>query len=128
MTAIIFFKEMMSIRSPKHYTHCSLFRETTSYPEFLSFALQGESWIREKTVMWRTKGDFCLSGCLTLYILTSVGIFSILFLYILYGLDNQNLFNNQELLSWVIISYISVALMCDSGMKLDACRSMGLNG
>ena len=40
---------------------------------------------------------------LTLYTLTSVRIFSILFSYISWGADKENLFNNQELV-WFVIS------------------------
>ena len=40
---------------------------------------------------------------LTLYTLTSVCIFSILFSYISLGADKENLFNNQELV-WFVIS------------------------
>ena len=47
-----------------------------------------------------------------------MSIFSILFLYISYGIDKKNLFNNQELLWLVTISFILMALMCDSGMIL----------
>ena len=47
-----------------------------------------------------------------------MSIFSILFLYISYGIDKENLFNNQELLWLVTISFILMALMCDSGMIL----------
>ena len=40
---------------------------------------------------------------LTLYTLTSVCIFSILFSYISLGADKENLFHNQELV-WFVIS------------------------
>ena len=36
-------------------------------------------------------------------------------LYISYGADKENLFNNQELLKFVIISFILVTLIIDSG-------------
>ena len=39
-------------------------------------------------------------------------------LYTLLGADMKNLFNNQELLYFVIISYILMTLMCDSGVIL----------
>ena len=39
-------------------------------------------------------------------------------LYTLLGADMENLFNNQELLYFVIISYILLTLMFDSGVIL----------
>ena len=39
-------------------------------------------------------------------------------LYIYKGADKENLFNNQELLSLVIITFIPVTLMYDSRVKL----------
>ena len=39
-------------------------------------------------------------------------------LYISKGTDEENLFNSQELLLLVIISFILVTLMCDSGLIL----------
>ena len=47
--------------------------------------------------------------------LISVCIFLIMFLYISYGADKENLFNNQELLLLVVISFILVPLIFDSG-------------
>ena len=38
--------------------------------------------------------------------------------YTFYGADNENLFNNQELLKLVIIFLILATLVCDSGMIL----------
>ena len=47
-----------------------------------------------------------------------------------YGADEENLFTDQKLLLLVIISFILVTLMCDSGWycreKLDANHSQGL--
>ena len=40
-------------------------------------------------------------------------------LYISLGADKENFFNNQELLYLVIISFILVTLMCDSGVKMQ---------
>ena len=58
-------------------------------------------------------------GQLTLYTLTSVCIFSILF-SILFLRCQQGLnlkeFNNQELLLLVIVFFILVTIMCDSGV------------
>ena len=52
----------------------------------------------------------------TLY--SSVCIFSILFSIHSLGLGKENLLNNQELLLLVIISFIFVTLMFNSGMIL----------
>ena len=49
----------------------------------------------------------------TLYTLMLVCIFSILFSIHSYGTDKENLFNNQELLQFVIIFLILVTSMCD---------------
>ena len=38
--------------------------------------------------------------------------------YTFYGADNENLFNNQELLKLVITFLILATLMCDSGIIL----------
>lgn len=56
---------------------------------------------------------------------TSVSIFSIKFLYISCSADKENAFNN--LLLFVIISFILVSLMCGSGMKkkIDANYYLG---
>ena len=51
----------------------------------------------------------------TLYTPTSVYIFSVLFTIRFQGIERENLFNNQELLQLVIISFIPVTLMSDSG-------------
>ena len=51
--------------------------------------------------------------------LISVCIFFIMFLYISYGADKENLFNNQELLLLVVISFILVPLIFDSGVILQ---------
>ena len=51
--------------------------------------------------------------------LISVCIFLIMFLYISYGADKENLFNNQELLLLVVISFILVPLIFDSGVILQ---------
>ena len=37
-------------------------------------------------------------------------------LYICYGTDQENLFNNQQLLYMAIISLILITLMCDSAV------------
>ena len=50
----------------------------------------------------------------TLYTLTSVCIFSTLFLYISWGADKENLFSNQKIPSLVTISFILITLMCNS--------------
>ena len=50
----------------------------------------------------------------TLYTLTSVYIFSTLFLYISWGADKENLFSNQKIPSLLTISFILITLMCDS--------------
>ena len=54
------------------------------------------------------------------------------FLYVSFGTDKENVLNNQELHWLVIISFILLALMCDSGIyckeKLDAGHSKRLNG
>ena len=42
-------------------------------------------------------------------------ILNTVFLYIFHGADKENLFNNQELLLLVIISFILVTLMVDLG-------------
>ena len=42
-----------------------------------------------------------------------------MFLYISYGADKENLFNNQELLLLVVISFILVPLIFDSGVILQ---------
>ena len=39
-------------------------------------------------------------------------------LYISWGADKKNLFANQKVLSLVIISFILMTLMCDSGVML----------
>ena len=39
-------------------------------------------------------------------------------LYISKGTDEENLFNSQELLLFVIISFILMTVMCDSGVML----------
>ena len=56
-----------------------------------------------------------LKTFLTLYTLTSVCIFSILFTYLSKEADKENLFNCQELLKLVIISSILMTSMFDSG-------------
>ena len=67
------------------------------------------------------------SLCLTLYILTSVCKFFILFSVQSKEADKENLFSNQKLFWLVIISLILMTLMCGSGWycreKLDASHS-----
>ena len=58
------------------------------------------------------------SSPVTLYILTSVCIFSTLSLYISQGAYKENLFVNQKLPSLVTISFILMTLMCNSGVIL----------
>ena len=55
---------------------------------------------------------------LTLYTLTSVCIFSILFSIQSLCPSKGNLFNNQEVFQFIIISFILMTLMLDSGMIL----------
>ena len=47
-----------------------------------------------------------------------------------YGADKENLFNNQELLKFVIISFIFVTLIIDSGgrEKVDSSHSYRSKG
>ena len=61
---------------------------------------------------------FMLYGVLTLYTLRSVFIFPILFLYISYGNDKENLFDDQELLELVIISYVLITFIFNSWVRL----------
>ena len=56
--------------------------------------------------------------CLTIYTLTSVCILSLLIPIYFLGCWKGNLFNNQELLKSVIIFFILMTLMCDSGVIL----------
>ena len=49
---------------------------------------------------------------------TSVNILQTVVHKISYGVDRENLFNNQELLQLVIISFILMTLMPDSGVTL----------
>ena len=63
----------------------------------------------------RTEWRICIL-MLTLCTLTSVCIFSILFSIHFLGANEENLFNNQELLQLVIIFCILVTSMCDSGV------------
>ena len=55
---------------------------------------------------------------LTLYTLTSVCIFSILSSMHFLCAGKENLFNNQGVLQLIIISFILMTLMFDSGMIL----------
>ena len=54
------------------------------------------------------------------------------FLYISQGIDKENLFNNSELLEWVVISCILITLTFESVVKklkkLDGSHSEGLRG
>ena len=54
----------------------------------------------------------------TLFTQTSVCIFALLFYFISLGADRENLSNNQELLLFVIISFILVSLNFDLGVIL----------
>ena len=54
----------------------------------------------------------CQGGLFTLYTLTSVLFF------ISWGVDKENLFNNQELLQLVIIFSFLTTFMCNSGVTL----------
>ena len=69
--------------------------------------------------------------CLTLYTLTSVCILSF-FIHFPKVTDKENSFTDQKLLSLVIICFILMTLMCDSGgycwEKLDATHSQGVKG
>ena len=56
---------------------------------------------------------------LTLYILTSVCIFSLLLPIHFKGAEKENLFNNQEVLLLVIIFFTLMILMCDCGVILS---------
>ena len=58
------------------------------------------------------------SLCLTLYTLTSVCKFFILFSVQSKEADKENLFSNQKLFWLVIISLIPMTLMCGSGVIL----------
>ena len=68
---------------------------------------------------------------LTPHILTPVCKFSTPFLYISYGTYRENLSNNQELLEFVIISFILITLPFDLWVilleKLDSYYFKGLN-
>ena len=67
-----------------------------------------------------------------LYPLTLVLIFSALLLYIFYGINNENLPENQELPKLVIISFILITLVFDSKLILHGeirCQSLlGVKG
>ena len=91
---------------------CSSLRDPTQPPSFLT---QASFYL---TLPLHSR---CLQSrfvFLTLYTLTSVCIFSLLFLYISKGSEKKNLFKNQEFPALLIISIILMTLMFYSGMIL----------
>ena len=70
-----------------------------------------------------------LGTLLTLYILTSVCIFSILFSIHFLMCWQGNLFNNQEVLQFIIIAFTLITLMFNSGVILKGeMRYQSLSG